>query len=119
MHGDKNGVYEGRRVWKNGEVNNGETIKTIKDGRREKGEGEVDELMNADATLILTLTPSPIFGYITQNIRITNQPPSHNFIIVLFHYKQFKLASYVHMPSQIYEMGFTGYFLVFGCLRII
>lgn len=21
MHGDKNGVYEGRRVWKNGEVN--------------------------------------------------------------------------------------------------
>ena len=48
------------------------------------GEGEVDELMNADATLILTLTPTPIFGYITQNIHITNQPPSHNFIIVLF-----------------------------------
>lgn len=28
------------------------------------GEGKVDELMNADATLILTLTPTPTFGYI-------------------------------------------------------
>lgn len=44
---------------------NGETIKRI-------GEGEVDELMNADATLILTLTPTPTFGYITQTMHISD-----------------------------------------------
>lgn len=35
MHGDKSGVCEGRRVWKRERSINGETIKTIKDGRRE------------------------------------------------------------------------------------
>lgn len=44
---------------------NGETIKRI-------GEGEGDELMNADATLIVTLIPTPTFGYITQTMHISD-----------------------------------------------
>lgn len=53
------------------------------------GEGKVDELMNADATLILTLTPSPIFGYITQiyiPTLLTNLLPQlyYSFIYLIF-----------------------------------
>lgn len=53
------------------------------------GEGKVDELMNADATLILTLTPSPIFGYITQiyiPTLLTNLLPQlyYSFMYLIF-----------------------------------
>lgn len=44
---------------------NGESIKRI-------GQGEVDKLMNADATLILTSTPTPTFGCIKQTMHISS-----------------------------------------------
>ena len=56
------------------------------------GEGKVDELMNADATLIHTLTPpTPIFGYITQIYTIlTNLLPQSLLFFLFFWFKKKK-----------------------------